>query len=180
MTYLLQGFGVFLGVLAGTAVTLLTGWLLQKKNQAQQARNLRFELQLNLGKIDHWLEELGTYRNAVNGDTLNTYFGYVDLGKMVYVTANSMFQSGLLYKYLDDEMIGQLQVILSELSLVGERQLNDLIWRHKQVFQYSRDPQKEHLWSGGGKADAVRHADFWEPKLKGHRKTLEKLIAALG
>lgn len=84
MDYILQGFGVFLGVLAGTAVTLLTQWVIQKRNEAQLLRNLKFEFELDIKKIDSWLEEITRYRNAVNGDALHTYFGYFDLSRFAY------------------------------------------------------------------------------------------------
>src|SRR5688572_5714411 len=123
MNYILQGFGVFLGVLAGTLITLLTQWIIQKRNEAQQLRNLKFEFELNVRKIDSWLEEITRYRNAVNGDTLNTYFGYFDLSRFVYPTANAMFLSGLLYKLVDHDAIGKLQAIAAEFSFNGENYL---------------------------------------------------------
>ena len=98
MIYFLHGFSVFLGVLAGTAVTILTQLYSARRAQTQQTQNLKFELELNVAKIDTWLAELEKYRNAVNGDSLHQWFGYFDLGKVVSVTANAMFASGLLYR----------------------------------------------------------------------------------
>ena len=58
MAYFLHGFGVFLGVLAGTAVTILVTLYLARREQTQQTQNLKFELKLNVAKIDTWLAEL--------------------------------------------------------------------------------------------------------------------------
>src|SRR5271157_4207419 len=90
MNYLLQGFGVFLGVIAGTVVTILVQLYLQHLSETQQTRNLKFELGLNIQKIESWLEELKLYRNAVNGESLHTCFGYFDMSRIVSVTAYAM------------------------------------------------------------------------------------------
>lgn len=160
MNYLLQGFGVFLGVLAGTAVTLLTGWFIERRSESQKLKNLKFEFNLNIKKIDRWLEEITAYRNAVNGDALDIYAGYFDLSRIVYVTANDMFLTGLLYKYLDHDDIGKLQVIFSEFSLYGENYLNNQIAQNKANFN---------------KPKAVQDVNFWEKKFKDHKKTLEEI-----
>ena len=52
MIYFLHGFGVFLGVLAGTVVTILTQLYFAKRGQIWQTQNLKFELELNVSKID--------------------------------------------------------------------------------------------------------------------------------
>lgn len=164
MNYFLQGFGVFLGVIAGTAVTLLTQWVMKKTAEKQKVRNLRFEFDLNIKKIDVWLEELTKYRNAVNGDSVQTYAGYFDLSRVVYFTANEMFQSGLLYKHLNHDEIGKLQVIFTELSLFGENYLNQQIANNK---------------ANQNKQQAVFNIDFWEKKFKEHKTTFAELLKKL-
>ena len=164
MNYFLQGLGVFLGVLAGTAVTLLTQWVLNKTREKQKTRNLRFEFELNIKKIDVWLEELAKYRNAVNGDSVQTYAGYFDLSGAVFPTTNEMFQSGLLYKYLSYEEIGKLQVIFTEFSLFGENYLN------KQIADNKANPNKQ---------EAVFNIDFYEKKFKEHKATFSALVRKL-
>ncbi len=152
--------GVFVGVVGGTAVVLLTAWVNQRRGENQLVRNLRFEFDLNIKKIDVWLEELTSYRNAVNANNLALYAGYFDLSRIVYVTANNMFVSGALYKYLDHGDIGDLQVITSELSLHGENYMNNQITQNRANFN---------------QAVAAADVDFWERKLKGHRQTFERL-----
>jgi len=164
MNYFLHGFGVFLGVLAGTAVTLLTQWIAKIRSEKQRVKNLRFEFELNIKKIERWLQEITHYRNAVNGDALNMYAGYFDLARFVTVTADKMFQAGLLYKYLNYQEIGDLQIIVSEFSLHGDQYLNNQIAQNKAYF----DKQK-----------AVSDVNFWEKKFKDHKKTMEDLLNKL-
>ena len=118
------GVGVLLGVVAGTVVTILAHWYLHHRAEEQQTRNLRLELRINKKKIEAWLEELTKYRNAVNGDCLNTWFGYFDLGKTITPTADTMFRSGLLYKKLSEQHLEDLQVVFSDLSITGEKIMN--------------------------------------------------------
>lgn len=169
MNYFLQGFGVFLGVIAGVAVTLITQWINEKRKESQKVKNLEFEVGLNIKKIDKWLEEITTYRNSVNGDALNNYFGYFDLSRFVSVTANDMFLAGLLYKYLDHDAIGKLQVIYSEFSPAWEEMLN------KQVIQNKMKANDLSAWPRM-KSEVVSNVNFWEKKFKEHKLTLEETL----
>ena len=179
MNYFIQGFGVFLGVLAGTAVTVLVGLYFQRRNETQQARNLRFELELDIKKIETWLEETKRYRNAVNGDSLHTYFGYFDLSRIVFVTANAMIQSGLLYKKLGHDQIGKLQVISSEFSAFGEQYLSGQLTQTKQLFVQCRTQSQMDQWASEFKPEAVALVDFWERKFQEHKRALEEILRSL-
>ena len=115
------------------------------------------------------MEEITTYRNAVNGDALKNYFGYFDLSRFVSVTANDMFLAGLLYKYLDHDAIGKLQVIYSEFSPAWEEMLN------KQVIQNKMKANDLSEWPRM-KSDVVSDVNFWEKKFKEHKLTLEETL----
>lgn len=173
MNYFLQGFGVFLGVVAGVVITLITQRINEKLKESQKMKNLKFEFQLNIKKIDKWLEEIGTYRNAVNGDALNNYFGYFDLSRFVSVTTNDMFSSGLLYKYLDHDDIGKLQVIYSEFSQPWENILNNQVMQNK-----TKATEDLAAWPRL-KAGVVTNVNFWEDKFKEHKKTLQDILKKL-
>ena len=146
MNYFLHGFGVFLGVLAGTAVTILVTLCFDRRAKTQQTQNLKFELELNVAKIDTWLAELERYRDAVNGDSLHQWFGYFDLGKVVSVTANAMLASGLLYKKLDKDDIAALQELVCELSLPGEQCMNNDLGQNRQILENYRAQNRINDW----------------------------------
>lgn len=164
MEFVLQGFGVFLGVLAGTAVTLLVQWIVRKQGEAQKKRNLKFEFELNIRKIDQWLDEVTAYRNAINGDAIDTYFGFFDFSRAVLVTLNDMFVTGQLYKFLDHDQIGKLQLLFSDFSPFSENYFNNQITQNKRNFSKSK---------------AVQEVNFLETKLKEHRKTLSEIVKKL-
>ena len=66
MNYFLQGFGVFLGVIAGVVVTLIASTIIDKRRNKKNAQNLLFEFELNIKKIDLWLEEIEKYRKFLD------------------------------------------------------------------------------------------------------------------
>ncbi|HWR57242.1 MAG TPA: hypothetical protein VN328_00015, partial [Thermodesulfovibrionales bacterium] len=166
---------------AGVLVNYFSDWAIKKKGEAQQVKNLKFEIQLDIEKVDKWLEEIVLYRNATNGDTLDQYFGYFDFSRFIYVTANSMFISGLLYKYLDHEKIGLLQVITSEFSVNGEKFINDQLAQNRQKFIDSKNEMKSPLatWTSKEKSGVVKNIDFWEKKFKEHKASLQRILVHL-
>ncbi len=173
MNYFLQGFGVFLGVIAAVAITILTQWVNDRIRESKKVKNLKFEFQLNIKKIDKWLEEINKYRNAVNSDTLNSYFGYFDLSRFVTVTANDMFLSGLLYKYLDHEAIEKLQGIFSEFTFPWENILNNDITQNR-----NKAIQEPTSWPAF-KSQVTFKVNFWDNKFKEHKKALEDILKKL-
>ena len=171
--------GVFLGVLAGTAVTILVRLYLQRRDEKGQVRNLVFELELNCRKLETWLEELGKYRNAVNGDSLHTYFGYFKLSSTIGVTAFQLHTAGVLYKYLSHEHIGHMQEVFNDLSLPGENYLNNQIQQRKQALADMQRAGQANHWQQYLKPQIVRDIDFWEQKFKLHLNALRSVIEAL-
>lgn len=156
--------GVFLGVVGGTGVMLLTQWVNQKRSENQKLKNLKFEFDLNIKKIDGWLGEIVKYRNAANSDTLAEYAGYFDLSRAVFNTTASMFATGELYQHVDYDEIGKLQTIQSEFSVFWENHLNSQIARNKTNFNRGR---------------VALEIDFWEQKFKEHKQTLQEILKKL-
>jgi hypothetical protein len=123
LSYFVEGLGsfsgVFFGVVAGSIVTLLVNYLAQRLDERSQIKNLVFELSLNCTKLEEWLEELTKYRNAVNGDSLDSYYGYIRLSSAIGVTTNQLHTRGVLYRHLSHEHIAQLQEAFTDLSIYG-------------------------------------------------------------
>lgn len=171
--------GAFLGVIAGTLITILAAKHWERRAYRQQVQNLVFELRLNLKKIDRWLSEITKYRNAVNGDSLHTWFGYFDLSKASYPTANDMFRTGLLYKALSHEHIEALQSTVAELSPAGEQYMNEQLANRRSEFEDAQRRHDTHYWLNVAKPEAVRTADSWEEKMNDHRSMLDQIIRAI-
>lgn len=183
VSYLWQGFGaftgVFLGVIAGTAVTVLVHHWFYRRNEKMQIKNMKFELELNCRKLEGWLEELNKYRNSVNGDSLHTYFGYYKLSSAIGVATNQLHTSGVLYKYLSHEHIGQIQEVFNDLSLPGENYMNNQISQRKQTLTSLEESGQGELWHKFLKQQVIRDIDFWEQKFKSHLNSLRTIIEGL-
>ena len=157
--------GVFLGVVGGTAVNLVIGLMNQKRSENKKLANLKFELELNIKKLDTWLGYVTEWRTYVGANTPARFLRYFDLSKMVFFTANDMWASGLLYDHLDHEDVGALQDLGGRFNQFYESTINSQAAQHKtgQVAQ----------------GDAIGQIDFWDNQLKGHKDTLETLLRKL-
>ena len=132
-----------------------------------------------MAKIDTWLAELEKYRDAVNGDSLHNWFGYFDFGKVLFVTANAMLASGLLYKKLDKDDIAALQQLAHELSPSREQQINNELVRNRQILMDCRTQNRMNGWVRTYKPEAVSHAKFLEKMLCDHRRNLQEIIGRI-
>ena len=164
MNYFLQGFGVFLGVIAGTAVTILTQRFLLWRQEKQKIRNLKFEIQFNINQIDRWIEYLRGYRNAVNGDTLASWAEYFDFSHVIKSTIEDMIQTGLIYKKLAHGTVSHLLLFISSFNLGSESIINQQIFNQRKTFN---------------KQLAVMEITIFEKKLQENKKNLETILKSL-
>ena len=177
--HFIQGFGILVGILVGTAINLRVEQYRQKSNEQQMIANFIFELNFNIKKIDTWMEEISNYRNAVTYDELEQYYGYFDLTNVISVTANQLFVTGNLYKYLDHGDIGELQVIFAEFSPNGADQISKQIAQNKANYVAALTPERAAL-KEDYKTVALGDVDYWERKFKKHRKTLSDILRKMG
>ena len=161
--------GVTAGVIAGTLVNIFITYLALKKTYNQRIKNLKFEFDFNIKKIDEVLVELGKCRNAINGDALGTYFGYFNLSRAIHPTANMMFNDGSLYKCLNHDEIASLQGFVARFGPNNEKYMNDQFQQHRQNLQNSTYE----------KSKAVGNLDFWESTFKEDKIALEKVLEKL-
>lgn len=158
--YFLHGFGVFLGVIAGVVVTLIVQWYTRLKQEAQVVENFKFELKLNIKKIDVFLGYLTNYRNKANSDSLDLFFRYFDLSRTIWLTTNYVFRSGLLYRCLEHLDIEKLQETMWGFSRGSENHINDQLTWNKLHFNKRKTNQD---------------IDFWEKEFKRYRQSLQNI-----
>ena len=164
MDYFLQGFSIFLGVIAGTAVTILTQKFILWHEEKQKIANLKFEITFNIKKIDRWMESLTGYRNAVNGDAITTWAEYLDLSRIVKSTLEDMIQSGLIYKKMSSDSVSHLLLFLSSFTQSAELVYNQQIISQRQSFNKQR---------------AIIEISLLEKLFKENKKNLETVLQSL-
>lgn len=160
--------GVFSGIVAGVIINLVIIAVRERIVRGKLIKNLKFEIDFNIKKIDSFLEELNKYRNKANGDSLYNYFGYFNLSKVISTTANQMFTSGLIYKYLNHEDIAILQNFFSDFSYGIEEYMNN------QIKYNTANHSKP-----GVKQLTISDIDFWEKKFKDNKKVLQQVKTSL-
>jgi len=160
MQYFLHGFGVFLGVIAGAAITLLIQWYMRWRQEIQVVNNLKFELELDIKKIGKFLEYLTDYRNKANSDSLDLFFRYFDLSRTIWLTTDYMFRSGLLYRCLEHLDIEKLQEAMWGFSRGSEKHINDQLTWNKLHFNKRKTNQD---------------IDFWEKEFKRYMQSLQDI-----
>jgi len=164
MTFWNVFFGVFLGIVAGVIINLVVVSIIKNNSEKRLINNLKFEIEYNIKKIDKFLEKLINYRNMTNADNLNNYFDYYNLSKVIFTTANQMFNNGLIYKYLNYESIEKLQNFSIDFSLGSENFMNNQI-KYNQSNYNSPDIKKI----------VNDQITFWENKFKENKKNLEEI-----
>ncbi len=176
MGYFIQGFGIVVGVtagvIAGTLVTVMIKYIEKRIAGTQRKKNLKFEFQFDIKKIKSFKAKLNNYLNAVTGDALKTYHGYIALSKLIYPTAQSMFNDGSLYKLFDKtEDLVKLQKALSNYTIDSEVDFNEKIKENTELC--GTDKWKE------AKPKIVTNIRFWDDSFKEDIDTLEAFLEKL-
>lgn len=178
LQYVYQGFGIFWGVVAGALVYFLLQEMNTWRYRKNRKLNLRLELELDIKKVNDWLAEVDKLRNAINGDTIGSYYGYFHLSSAVFTTAGDMFSSGELYRLLSYKQIGELQAIGRFMSYDGERVINAQINQRKSEYVAASGSNKTQAPVEVKRA-AVADVDYWQESFEGHRRSLESIIKVL-
>jgi len=176
MEHFTQGFGIVVGVIAGviagTLVTVLIKYIEICRTEKQREKNLKFELQFDIKKIESFKAELSDYRNAVAGDALKTYYGYFAFTKLIYATLQSMYSDGSLYKLFDKtDDLAKLQKALS--NYYGDSEVNF----NKKIKENTRMCGTEK-WQEV-KPEIIAYIRFWDKSFQEDIDTLKDFLDKL-
>ena len=154
---IMYGISVFVGIVAGIGVTIGVDCFRAKKQNANDKKNLSFEIRCNLSKIEKWLELIIELRNYVNSDRINQFSGYFNLSSAIFTTTNKLLQDGRIYTFLSYDSIEKIQENGTYLSVAGENMLSNQIMQHKQAVLNGYMNAKQY---------ASNDIDFWDKTLK--------------
>lgn len=164
---IIYGISVFVGIVAGIGVTIGVEYYKAKKQNANDKKNLSFEIRCNLSKIEKWLELVNNLRNFVNSDRINQFSEYFNLSSAIFTTTNKLLQDGRIYTYLSYDSIEKIQENGTYLSVAGENMLSNQLMQHKQAALNGYINVKQN---------ASNDIDFWDKTL---RKCKENFIGIL-
>ncbi|QQO54409.1 MAG: hypothetical protein N838_14715 [Thiohalocapsa sp. PB-PSB1] len=129
-----QGIGAFLGVIAGTFISYGLNLMFERRTINQRKENFRFEVAYNLRQVERWIGDVSDLRNAINSEALHTWAVWLDFGKVMRGSGDDMFKSGLIYKYVTHDQIGNLQAFYGDFSEHFEQFVNQRIVQLRQDF----------------------------------------------
>ena len=156
MEAFVYGLSIFIGLVAGVIVSLLTELVKNRIENEKDIKNLRFELNCNLKKIERWLSVIGDLKIKNSEDRLPEFYGYFNFSLTIYSTYFKMFSKGTIYNCLTDESIERLQEVANSLNMNAELLVNGQIGNLKQASYSAMFNKKE----------ATRQIETWEFMLK--------------
>ena len=167
---IIYGISIFVGIIAGIGVTIGVDYFKDKKQNANDKKNLSFEIRCNLSKIEKWLELVNELRNYINSDRINQFSGYFNLSSAIFTTTNKLLQDGRIYTYLSYDSIEKIQENGTYLSVAGENMLGNQILQHKQAVLNGYVNAKQY---------ASNDIDFWDKTLKNCKENFMSILKEL-
>jgi len=156
--------GVSAGLIVGLIVHLIVNWIIYKIREKRLIAYFKYEIDINIKKINSFIKELAAYKGKVLADSINKYYGWFYLGEIILTTVNQFFVTGLIYKKFNYEEIEELQKFQKDFSWDTERYLNDQVKNNVQNFLQGVPNMKEL---------ALNQIEFWENKFNNHISKLE-------
>ncbi len=159
-----NGFWLFVGIIAGTLVTLLASFILACLKKKKIKRNIKFEISFNISKIQEWKGLLDKVLMASNSDNMEDCLVLFDFQKIILWTVNKTISDGTVYDYLDQESIVTLQKLNDFCKLFYSEEINN------GVKKFKDNPDR------AGVAKMVR---FWNNLLDQHETRLRLIESKL-
>ncbi len=162
MTFWNVFFGVFAGIIAGIAINFAIEALRNYKINRKMVRNLKFEIEFNIKKIDSFLDDLKRYRQHINSDSPYEYFGILEFSGLLKTTLQQMFLDRSVYKLFGYENIGRLQTFMADFQSGAVAMIKEII----DKFRECQDVDKM-------RRAANKFSDYIEEGLKATKNNLE-------
>jgi hypothetical protein len=162
--------GAAVGVVAGALIQYIAQHFVDRNAQVRQRHALKMEMQYNLQVVSDLSDECARFRNAVNGDTLKIYFGYLGYEKALWSQTNALLNSGLLYHWFPVGVLKKLQKISTVLNV------NNANWVNNSITQRRETAKAE---TGFNKTDVVQFVNFIENQINETRTLLSEFIALI-
>lgn len=159
-----NGFWVFVGIVAGTLVTILSFYISGKIQKRKIKNNIKFEISFNIQKIQEWKGMLNEVLEASNSDSMQELVIFFDFQKIILWTVNKTISEGTVYDYLDTESIVTLQKLVDFSTLFYSEKINN------EIKNYRNDPDR---------ASVAKLVKFWKSMLDEHETKLRLIESKL-
>jgi hypothetical protein len=161
--------GAAAGVVAGALIQYIVQFFIGRLEQRRQRQALKKEMEYNLQVVADLIVECTNLRNAVNGNALNMYFGYLQYERGIFAQSIALLNNGLLYRWFTIEALKKLQRITSILNVA-----------HANVINSSIKERRDAAAAGTlSQAQATQFVNFIERELTEIRQLLNEFIALI-
>lgn len=158
--------GAAVGVIAGAFIQYIVQHYVDRRTERHQRAALKKEMQCNLQLISELIAESGRFRNAVNGDALTSYFGYLNYEKGLFAQAGALLSSGMLYRWFSIEQLKKVQAVSYTLNVNTANFVNQNITQRREAAKNGEL----------NKVEAVQFVNYVESELQKHKSLLEEFI----
>ncbi len=158
------GFWVFVGIIAGTLVTLFTSLILVRLKKKKIKKNIKFEISFNIEKIQKWKGLLDEVLVASNSDSIKDCFVFFNFQEIILWTVNKTISDGTLYDYIDQESIITLQTLSGFCTAFSSKRIND------EIRKFKNSPDK---------AGVAKMVKLWKAMLDKHKTNLKQIESKL-
>lgn len=148
---IIEGVSVFLGIVAGAFIQYALDWIRTWIQRREQIKNVRFEANYVLSRVEVWRLLANDFRNAVNGDSPQNVVQYFEVSKVPLAASWAFVNSGQAFKVLGETGLRQLLDLLSTLTPQWENVINTAVRGVRENFN---------------KPAAVLHANYLDAKLR--------------
>ena len=162
--------GAAVGVVAGAFIQYIVQFFVDSRTERHQRAALKKEMQCNLQLIHELLAEVTKLRNAVNGDSIQTYFGFFNYERGLFSQATALLNNGSLYRWFSIDDLKKLQKVSFKLNVNTANFVNQNITQRRE-----RAVKKE----GFDKIETVQFVNFIENALNTTRELLTEFIAVI-
>ena len=113
-------------------------------------------MQLNMALVRELKEEANRFRNAINGDSLSAYFGYLNFERGLFSQVQSLLNTGNLYRWFSIDELKKVQLASVKLSLSTGNFVNQNITQRRERTKSGENYDK---------LEAVQFANFVDGEL---------------
>lgn len=135
---IIEGWSVFLGLVAGVVVQVAAQWVDRWRNQGYAKRLLKVEIELNLDILSDLQKEIVRIKDLAAAQGLGEHDHYVNMRLFSYNAATALINHGWFHRILNKQSI---RSIYEFMSFYNQENANFIFGRFRQLREDNDYPQ---------------------------------------
>ena len=128
--------GTFFGFIFAIILFFITNKIIESRNKRMLLKYLKREFEYDISLMQEWVNEIDKILRKITANDSNV-FSYLKYSYFSRAFMQQAFNSGIMYKKLNNEEILQLNTILLHCDIASEGYINSLItqWKSGSIDQ---------------------------------------------